>query len=118
MKVYPEIIDSLTDILAHALAARKFTSGVDYQTFAGDQEKVFAVIYALGVIGEAAGNIPPPFRHEHPEVPWGQMIGLRNKVIHGYTGVNVIIIWKTVEQDLPDLIPKIEHLLQTLPLKS
>jgi uncharacterized protein with HEPN domain len=80
---------------------------------------VFAVVRALEIIGEAARRIPQGMRDKNPEVPWRAMAGIRDKLIHDYISVNLEIVWKTVAEDLPVLLPQIERILQaTAPEQS
>ena len=66
-------------------------------------EKVFAVVRALEIIGEAARSIPDDMQEKYTEVPWRDVIGMRDKLIHGYFGVSLKRVWDTVEGDLPRL---------------
>ena len=63
-----------------------------------------SVIRRLEVIGEAAGRISTQFREQHPEIPWHDMIGMRNRMIHGYDDVDIEIVWNTVQRRLPELL--------------
>jgi len=65
------------------------------------------------IIGEAAHNIPPELQKQYAEVPWSQIIGMRNIVIHAYFGIDKLIIWTVATQDLPKLRPTIELMLKT-----
>lgn len=62
-----------------------------------------AVVRSIEVIGEAARNISEPFRVNNPQLPWKKMIGMRNILIHGYFDIDYEEIWKTAEEDLPQL---------------
>ncbi len=103
--------DSLTDILEAARKALDFVADSDEGSFAKDEKTVFAAVRALEIIGEAARRIPDPFRQEHPGIPWREMAGMRDKLIHDYFGVNLEVIWKTIHEDLPPLIKAIQALL-------
>jgi uncharacterized protein with HEPN domain len=82
-----------------------------YEQFAQDAKTVFAVIHALEIVGEATKQIPQSVKNSYPEVPWRQMAGMRDKLIHDYSGVNLAVVWKTVVEDLPKLEPLIRHVL-------
>ena len=69
--------------------------------FAQDQKTIYAVVRAFEIIGEAAKKVPPSVRKRHAKVPWKQMAGMRDKLIHEYFGVNYQVIWKTAQEDIP-----------------
>lgn len=83
--------------------AQLFVAGVDFESFQANEEKVFAVIRALEIIGEAGKKIPTSVRKRYPEVPWAAMAGMRDKLAHDYFGVNLRRLWETVQNDLPPL---------------
>ena len=66
----------------------------------------------MEVLGEAAKRIPPGLRDSHPAVPWRAMAGIRDKLIHDYVNVNLEVVWKTVIEDLPVLVPQIQQIIQ------
>jgi uncharacterized protein with HEPN domain len=69
------------------------------------------VVRQLEIIGEAARNLPEGFREEHPDIPWGQIVGMRNRLIHAYFQVDLAIVWEIAELDLPVLRSHIESIL-------
>lgn len=73
-----------------------------------------AVVRELEIIGEAANSIPESFRHKYPDIPWRQMIAMRNRLIHAYFDVDHDIVWVTANDYLPSLIKKLEALLKDL----
>jgi uncharacterized protein with HEPN domain len=103
--------DFLEDIRAAAAKAQAFVSGMSFDAFAGDEKTAFAVVRALEIVGEATKRIPQDVRDRHPDVPWRAMAGIRDKLIHDYTSVNLAIVWKTVTEDLPPLGLQIERIL-------
>lgn len=111
MKAEHTYVDYLADILDAMEKAAQFVHGMTLEQFVKDSKTVFAVIRALEVIGEATKNIPQPVRDSHPELPWRDMAGMRDKLVHDYFGVNLVVIWKTVHEDLPNLEPGIRRLL-------
>lgn len=81
-------------------------------TFRDDEKTVDAVVRNIGVIGEAARHVPQDVQERYPDVPWPQMSGMRNVVIHDYSSVSVPIVWQTVKRNLPPLIPMLEEILE------
>jgi uncharacterized protein with HEPN domain len=78
-------------------------AGVDYESFRTNDEKVFAVVRALAIIGEAARHVPQSVRRRHPDIPWQDIAGMRSKLIHDYFGVDKEVVWRTVQEDVPVL---------------
>lgn len=100
----------LDDILDAASKAQRFTEGLSFEEFKRDDRTAFAVMRALEVLGEAAKNVPQAFRDRAPEVPWQEMAGMRDKLIHAYHGVDLQVVWRTVQEDLPGMIQSIRRL--------
>lgn len=69
------------------------------------------IIHQLLILGEAAARVSDEFREDHPEIPWGKMIGTRNILVHGYFAINHDVVWAAVQKDLPDLEQQIRHIL-------
>jgi uncharacterized protein with HEPN domain len=114
MKSNCEYTDYLQDILDAAGKAMRFVKDVDFEAFCANEEKAFAVIRALEIIGEAAKNIPKSIRGRYTEIPWEDIVGMRNKVIHGYFGVDLKVIWKTIHEDLPPLRAAVARILKDI----
>jgi len=79
--------------------------------FQSDEKAKRAFVRSLEIIGEAAKNFPVDYREKHPELPWKQMIRMRDKLIHHYFGVDYPVVWDTVVSDIPALLKKVETLL-------
>ncbi len=65
----------------------------------------------IEVVGEAANKVSGDVRERNPDIPWREIIAMRNRIIHGYDAVDFDILWAVIRQDLPDLIPRLERLL-------
>lgn len=104
----------LEDVLEAAEKIDRFTEGMTYETFIDDEKTVDAVLRNFEVMGEAAKNVPDDLREEHDHVPWAEMAGMRDKLIHGYTTVDLEIVWTTVNEDVPELIPAVRAVLDDL----
>lgn len=105
-------VDYLRDILEHAEKAQTFVAGMTEDDFLQDEKTVFAVIRALEIVGEATKKIPQEVKGKYPNVPWREMAGTRDKLAHDYFGINLGVIWKTVTEDIPSLIPLIRQILK------
>lgn len=101
--------------LGHILESIKFIEdyikGLSEEDFYNSMEKLDAVVKRLEIIGEAANNLPDDLKAAAVHVPWQDMIDMRNVLIHEYFGVNKEIVWKTINEDLPELKKEIETLL-------
>jgi uncharacterized protein with HEPN domain len=87
-----------------------YISGMDYPAFLQDPKTVDAVVRNLEVLGEAARQIPDQFAAGHPDVPWRQITGLRNRIVHDYFGLDLAIIWQIIRNDLPPLKSTLEKI--------
>lgn len=102
----------LDDILLSAERIKDYTKNLSKENFYKDQKTIDAVVRNLEIIGEAARNIPETFKENHPEIPWSKMISMRNKVIHEYSGVDLDILWQTIEEDLQGLEDLVRELIE------
>ena len=96
MKEKIEFRDYLSDIFDTIEKIEVFTQDISFEAFAEDEMRVFAVARALEIIGEAAKNVPMDLKENYPSVPWKEMTGTRDKLIHFYFGVNLNVVWKTI----------------------
>lgn len=99
------IVDAITKI-------QTYLHGKSYDTFAKSEETVDAVVRELEIVGEATSHISTSFLKKHPEIPAGDIVGMRNRLIHEYFGVKKDIIWDTCQEDLPLLLQTIKRILQ------
>ena len=96
-------LDYLNDIIESIVDIREFTAGLTRESFSADKKTIKAVVRSLEVIGEAASKLPQHVRDGSPEISWQEIIGMRNRLIHEYFGVDLDIVWQTIEEDLKPL---------------
>jgi uncharacterized protein with HEPN domain len=94
---------TLLDIDVAAQRIAEFIEGYAFERFVADEKTWSAVLYQIGVIGEAVKRLSEPFRTAHPSIPWIQIAGMRNRVIHGYDAVDFKRVWETVTESIPSL---------------
>jgi uncharacterized protein with HEPN domain len=112
--VTQEYHDYLQDILDAIDETAEFTADISFETFAHDRRTSNAVVRSLEVLGEAAKRIPDDLRAEAPDVPWKRMAGMRDKLIHEYSGVDLNIVWTVIKEELPPVRHMIERFLKKL----
>ncbi len=101
----------LLHMLEAAREAVAFVEGRSADELQSDRMLNYAVLHAIGVIGEAASQVGEQTHAAYADLPWSEMIGMRNRLIHAYHDVNLQIVWRTVTQDLPPLILALEDIL-------
>ena len=101
----------LLDIVIAARKVLRYVEGVTLEGFRNGEVLQDAVVRNLQILGEAARKISEELRQQHPEIPWSQIIGMRNRLVHEYFRVDVERVWETVTEDLPALLAAIEPLV-------
>jgi uncharacterized protein with HEPN domain len=102
----------LTDILLAIQQVLRYAEVLDRDRLAQDDEKQAAILYRIIVIGEATKRLSIELRSQYSEIPWRQMAGLRDVVIHDYDELDLNILWNVVQINLPDLEPKLRIILE------
>ncbi len=116
MKLNQRQLDALGHIVDHCqkasvLAARLGTR----ERLESEWETRYAIIRCVEVVGEATRRLGPQFEGQHPGVPWRLIAGMRNRLIHGYDGIDLDLLWETISEDIPKLLPAVEAILRAEP---
>ena len=95
-ELLPDILEAIEDI-------ESFTKNVSLEEFSSNKEKILAVIKSIEIIGEAVKLIPQEIRDKNPQVPWKAIAGMRDMLVHEYWGIDINVVWETVQESLPTL---------------
>mgnify|MGYP001806887128 CR=1 FL=1 len=102
---------SILDALIFARRIVTFTTDMTEENFFTDIKTQDAVMRNIAVLGEALRRISPEFRQTYSQIPYNQIIGMRNKLVHDYDGINLELIWDVIENYIPDLINQLEKIV-------
>jgi len=102
----------LQDIVAAMDSIEVFIEGMNLEMFQADDKTASAVIRKLEIIGEAVKQIPTEIRQKYPQIPWREMAGMRDKLIHFYFGVDHLLVWGAITQRVPEIRQEIRKILR------
>lgn len=100
----------LDDMISFAEKVIAYTDGLDQESFVNSGLNYDATIRNLELIGEAATNIPDEVRQSYPQIPWRMLVATRNKLIHGYLGIDNDTLWSIIQDDVPVLLKELQTL--------
>lgn len=103
---------SLNDMLSHSREAVQLLTGTSREAFGRDRVLQLASTRLIEIVGEAANRITSEGRQAHPEIPWNRIVGMRNRLVHGYDVIDYDLLWDTVTCDLPPLIESLNKALK------
>ena len=110
----PDDRGRLQDILDAIKRIQSYQRGSDEKKFADDLMRQDAIIRQIEILGEAARNVSAEYQEQHQHIPWSLMIGMRNKIAHDYSDIDIPEIWRTAKNDIPKLKKAISKLLKEL----
>ncbi len=105
------VVEDLKDTLGTMDKIEKFIENMDYEDFLEDEKTMFAVAKAIEIIGETLKHIPEEIKEKYSNVPWEDIYGMRNFLVHDYFGSDQDEIWKTANEDIPELKTTISKIL-------
>lgn len=97
----------VADIIEAIEKIERYVAGMNRDGFLWDEKTIDAVVRNLEIIGEASNRLPPSFQAQHPEIEWRRIVGLRNRIVHDYFGLDLEIVWEVVQHELPVLKAKL-----------
>jgi len=102
---------ALRQMWSHAREAIAMAAGKSRGDLDSERMLALALTHLVEIIGEAANRVSPEVQAQYPQIPWQQLIGMRNRLIHGYDQVDLDILWQVVASDLPALLGELETIL-------
>lgn len=94
-------------MIAYIQKVETYIGDCDYEAFCKNEMLIEACVFNLSQLGELANKIDEEYEKAHSDIPWRQIYGLRNRIIHDYEGINLKLIWEIIKDDLPDLVTQL-----------
>lgn len=107
----PRDNESLIDIERAVRRVLRYAVGCDLASLKTNDEKVSAILYQITIIGEATKRLSQDFRQQHPEIPWREIAGMRDVIVHEYDQVDLDVVWDVIQNKLPELLISLQPLL-------
>jgi uncharacterized protein with HEPN domain len=104
----------LDDIIEALEKIEEYTRDIDFNTFSKDSKTIDAVIRNFEILGEATKQIPENIKSRYSEVPWKEMAGMRDKLVHAYFGIDTSVLWETITKRIPGLKKQIQEIIRDL----
>jgi len=104
----------LHHIVNAATQAMGFVQGLSREHLDMDEKLALALTRLLEIVGEAGAQVSSEMKNRYPDIPWNKIIGMRNKLIHGYFDVNLDMLWQTIMDDLPPLVEQLQEVLKKI----
>ena len=101
----------IKDIISAMESIEKFIKGMNFESLSKDDKTISAIIRKFEVIGEAVKNLPDWLKNKYTDIPWKNMAGMRDRLIHGYFGVDYQLVWDTIKNEIPKYKTKIKSIL-------
>ena len=102
----------IEDMIEFGERVLSYNEGLDQDNFLADRRTYDATLRNIELIGEAASHVPDYVREAHPDIPWRRIVGTRNRVAHGYLGIDNDVVWDIIQTDVPDLLPRLREMLE------
>ena len=103
---------SLKDMLSHCREAAELLGDSGLEELGHDRVMQLALTRLMEIVGEAANRVSQTIRQKNPKIPWARIIGMRNRLIHGYDVIDLDLLWDTVTDDLPPLIAALQEIVE------
>lgn len=100
----------ITKMLGYIEKILSYCEGINYESFVSNSLLTEACVFNLSQLGELTTKLDSEFTAKYPDIPWNQMRGLRNKIVHDYEGVNLVLVWEIISSDLADLKEELKRI--------
>ena len=105
-----EYRDFLNDMVLACRSIIRFVGGMSLDSYLADEKTRYAVMRGYEILGEAVGRLPEELKSANSDIPWSTMAAVRNRIVHGYFGVDDTILFTTIDRDIKPLLPRLEAL--------